>query len=1320
MATTQSPIPPREPTEQVQTLLEAQTVATPYDNDVTLLYKRANVVQMPLRLMVVRPRTPEDANIPHGTNAYVFESLQEIVYRLAVQGESLSSIYDIINHYNALISIDDIVMVYYAIISQDDPDADYHTFINQAYRDISDLVTIDKFENQAELRIMHDTWLTDISNERAESIRRLEIINGIEHELDKVNAEEKLPFSPVTISSAIMSFSPTLNGRRVTPEDGLDIFDNAIPSKYVPYIRFNDKFGRAMSRVYTGGKIEDEPNYGVTIIPASDATAKNTIYMTLWLGDDKHTLQTAPRESFYIVIYHLDTNYLTVESPIGAEAKKGLIRDETVAFERTRSALQGLDFGTGKEIKVRGEFNIWNATFDETSFIDMILIDPVMNVYLYIEENIKPFALKKRLDVHYRSIFSDLTEGKTTTDEAYISNSASVSVTLTKKISEAGEVVDVFDTATKEVTQAMLPPGSEYIHVTISQAESRAVLDNFIPIFQLLMRYYLDESQEVLVPYLTYLPELAQLDILLAQRKHKPEPQAKTILALTKKTAVTKRGDAKINRLREQMPDLFVDAYARECQCGLQPIIVSLEEAEAWKQRRVGPALEERQVMPFPRTNPRVMFVCPNDDAPYPGLKYNRKLANSEIYPYIPCCYATDQMTPRAEGDALTKYQRYVRGEPVPPKRGAKAMKKIVTRKILSPNKVAVLPRAVENIIKAYSDEAVDIVRYGVLYSPNSLLHCIAVAIDDPNYIRLTTDEQREAYVLRIRQHMLATILPAMYKQEMYDYADQEITALLADGSKFLDPSLFYRGVEDIFNINIYTFSQPVGDTDLGSIDIPRFKIFHSRPKRSYRPTVVIIKNAGSESDALEYPQCELIADYDKDTETIIKLFGPNMTDVCHEALEEVMKTISWSLRANAFDARANLYYHIDHLRLFGMRAVSQFIDNNGKMRALTLDIGNNQTMTVATIPSQPENLPSVEGMIPVSIQTATTIFGEPTSVSRNAKGLVNGLWFRIMDIPNGEYVSVIPGKGFDAKPLGPPNPIISDGTAVTHRITRMRRTLAIITQVVKWLFNLARTKKNIDPAGFADAYMAVDQDAVPDSSTYYDITRVPRRLPIAETIEDAIRILEPVVPTLFYGGRIVMYNTTFLDRIVKMLRDYSILHMGLAIPRITFIENYYETEADFRRVVNSKTFITDRDLSAWLDSLKGSQYHTKYFNIRRNIEVAMGFTTDPFIYQDEDGRIYIIQNVVGGSKLKALAVAKTWIEHHVNVGADPALQDIADLQENVPVHMLYGISPSAVLIPIEDQTLNSPVFLRLVYYGSHIDKAVGKEARYGAMLEIL
>jgi hypothetical protein len=774
---------------------------------------------------------------------------------------------------------------------------------------------------------------------------------------------------------------------------------------------------------------------------------------------------------------------------------------------------------------------------------------------------------------------------------------------------------------------------------------------------------------------------------------------------------VNKRDFAKLARLQELAPDLFIDQYARVCQCQLQPIIVDAAEAEAWKQKRVGPAMLERPIMPFPVDNPQWNIVCPSDKAPYPGVKLNTKLTNQEQYPYVPCCFKKDQMTPGVN----SHYRDYVEHQPPDFTKGAKAEKEITTRKILAPSKVAYLPRAIESVVKHYSDEAIAMRRYGVIYSTNSLLHCVCVAIDDPNYIAQGTFALRNDYVTRIRQHMLATIRPALLKQEMYDYTDAEIVALMSDNNTFLDPDLFYRAVEETFQINIYAFSDdsPSG-TGMGSMAIPRFKIFHSRPLKLERPTVVIMTTQGSESDNLEFPHCELIVDIDRANGQIMKLFGPEMTEVCHSTLQASLKTITWTtMPDNTFDVHANIYNHIDHLNLFGLPAVSQYIDNNGKLRALTLN-ANGTLLTITTIPSQPENLPVTSDVIRSPINLALDLFGDPTGVTRNVTGEVTGLWFRIMDITNGEYVPVVPAVGLANVPIGKPDPLRPAGQNVTGRLSKLRRTLTIIKQIVRWLYELAKLTLPITPELFVSSYLSMNRAPIPDSADYYDLSRIPRRYPQVTTVEDGIRALSPIAPSLFQGGRVVMYSPDFANRIYQMVVDYSNLQTGKPAQPPSFIDGYYVIASDYRPAPHTKIFIGDEDLNAWLATTRSSQNYSRFYNIRSQIAVGMGFTQDPYLYEDEEGHVYIIQNVSGGSLDKAMSVAATWSLHRFNVGFNP------EPAETLDPYMIYGISPAAKMIPIEDHTQNQNAFSRVLYYGSQVHKLAGREGRYGAVLRIL
>lgn len=1380
-----------------------------YDNDVTLLYKAIVPYQVPTRLIIARLRDidSEYDAILMGTNTIVFESLAMIIRRLSEQGETPSEIYDIITAFSSRITYDDIAMTYYGYFIKNSPNQPQgYLLLNQFYKDMGDS-SIDRFQVSEDLDHYHGAWNDNILREYNQDLQRLQTITQIQTILATVATEEPIPFSPVTMTSSTKAFRPTIKGRPgpVTPKDGLDIFNQAIVSNYVPFLRYNDEYGKAFYRVYNGDKIENTPNYNITIIPSNLSNEKNTIYLTLWLGDPNNdgsaNIRGAPRDAFFTMVYHLENNYLSIETPIEIDPKKGLIQNEEIAYQRAQNSLRILDFGVGREIKVRGEFSIWNFDFDESIFLDMILLESVMNVYLYVEENMKPHALKKRLDIHYRSIYTDISEGTTGTVDPYISNSASVSITMIPERSQSTEIVNIMNFKTGQVEQREFPPDTPYVHVNMTRGASRETVNEFIGVYQLLMRFYLDNLRDtttydgVVNFYRSYLPELNRLGPLLEQRRRKTGTEPGIVQVNPRAEA----GESKLKQLQKLAPDLFVDRYPRKCVQKLQPTIITPEEVPFWRAKRL-PSGDERQIMPFPKDTKQWLFVCDSDENPYIGVRRNKVLSNRDIYPYFPCCTHTDQMTPGVK----SPYRDYIENRIPPIPVGAKADKPITTNKILASDRIGELPRSVNNILKKYSPYSVKMSRYGVNHNTNSFLHCICNAVDDPFYGRQPNSIAKDHYVSALRQYISQNTMPGLLKQELYDYTDDEIIDLLQDDTKFYDPALIYRAVEEIFAINIYVFT-PGDNITMGALEVPRFKIFHSRPPRLHRPTVVIFKTWGSESNGLLYPQCELIVDLDegnsnKDNKRIMKLFGEEMTEVCHKALTSTLKTITWSAQPdNTLVANSNIYYYIDHYSMFKVGTetipISQFIDENGKLRSLTLKVGIDQEVTIITLPSQPENLPVTKETRCINPEMALRIFGPPTAVTRDRQDQIDGLWFSILDIPYGEYVPLIPQviPYLNILPNGPPNPLLvpnndvipriafslalqnnAPPTAITRncqaqidglwfpiggnpygkyvsilpekipqlnnlpigppnpagnlnitgRLHKLRRTLNIITQLVRWLYELARATEPITVDSFVAKYVAQD-NAEGDSANYYNLDLIPRTLPITQTVGEAIATLTPLAPTLFEDERIVLYNQTFARRMVDMLRDYSNLRFGMPPDIIEYILGYYQLESDFKPIPFAKIFITEKELNAWLASLKSSQNYNQYYNIHDKIEVTMAFGSDPYLYKDTDGKIYIIQNVVGGNKQKALAIATQWARTKINIGFDP--QPLTEFVE----HMIYGISQSANLIPIYDNTNQEPLFVKLIYYGTQTElytdiraleekNTIHKLGRYAAMLELL
>ena len=1293
-----------------------EPITKPYDTDVTLLYKWAGYYKVPLKLMIVRKRTEEDVNVT-GTDELVFVSLSSLISDL------VDKKYDLIRVYNEIVEqipdmpVEDIVMSYYdaqkRILVTIKDEAIKKKTIAGFLEEINDFYSEfyptagdrKKFDGERDLNIYYDAWIgkiTEAYNDEADKLNTIESVQGY---LETLYEKPHLEVSPVAIKATTVAFKPTKNGKQVGIEDGYDIFNHSILSQYVPYIHYNgateeEKF----SKIFRGRSFDREPDYKLITVTGKKTRSLNTIFMKLWLGNldgnEDTELHEATKESFKDVVYYLDSNFLKITSPV--ETKEEKIQDEKIAIERVQKALANLDLGKSIEIKVSGELDVYDVPFHDLSLVDMILTESLFNIYLYMEENKTPYSKKKRIDVHYKSLYQEEEE-----EEEKTSNLSAVSATLIPKMQEVDFPIEVLEDD-GSVTKKMLPANTPYIHLNITKADSRKAISEFTLIFRLLMKHYKENYEEIEDLYLSFIPEIETLTVLEVEKEE--EEETEEVKETKKKGMLQEKG--RIYRLREKVPDLFISKYARRCQNHLLPIIINPDEEEEWKKRTFmykGKVME-RQIMKFPPDfyeQKQWNYVCPNDAAPFPGTKTNT-MANKAKYECMPCCYKEDQMDPKADSEynkcykihPKTKVQKQIRPGTI-----AK------TDRILAPYGLGLLPQAVENLVRQYHDGKVEMLRYGVPRSVNSLIHCACIAIDDPNYMN-KSEKKKEEYVTRIRQHILAITDPSLYKQELFDRTDEEIMDLLADGDVFLDPTLFFRGVEEIFRINIYTFVPPetIDIKDQGSIEVPRSKLFHARPSRTDRITVLIMKVKASEYDEFDYPQCELIIDKLEDNQ-MIRAFGTRMENECHEALMKVSRTITWLDDENILKAHENIYSALSYPSIIQYAAKSQFIDEYGKSRAITFTVQNKkgveEDITMVTPPSQPENIPRTDVLSYCSHETAMDIFGQPSSATKNVKEEVVGLWFKIMDLKNGIYIPISTKPKLDL-PAGPPNPIETSDVNVVERLHKLRKTLDFILQLIQWLFEIEKDiNPEIIPSDFANSYFQYGTDDQEDTADYYDLSLVPRDLPPMKTVRNAIKYMNKLAPTLFSEENVILYSEEFFVRIFDSLKNYYNSTIGIPAEPKPVIERYYTEEKDFQQQDRVTIFMNENDYKIWL--ARSSIGQTQTYLVKSVLNFKYLLSKEPYMYQNTDGKIYIIQNVQGGDKMRALNVALTWKNERINLRND------AEPIDEIYVHVIYGISPSGNLVPIEDQSKGNPEFLRLLFYD-----IPGETGRYASMLEVL
>lgn len=1235
---------------------------SPFDNELSLLYKWANSFEVPVKYVLVRPATPADQGLPNRIGDNVYEPLLSYILASLEQQVTLAELYTRVMALTTNLTNDDFAMIMTAaLVTRDIPLEEIRTMLNTFFRELRPDNPQTPFPQPQDLITSYQGWSQRFAQQMGRDRERLQVILELQEELARLSP---LHVSPLKVSQMRVLVTPTLPPRT----DGLDLFNQAVVTERVPFLQYNDEAGRRYYKLWK----EFPHNPNLIIQPAAKASAPNTFFFTLWLDPTRTN-----KDVFVEGTYSLESNRFIFPAPVkGEHGEIALLREISASFPT-------LTLENPTALRISGEFSMYDLQIDEASLMDMVMLVPLFNTYLYTEETTRPLAEKKRISLHYKSVTEGMDDDELkATGEGYIKSTSSVIVTLTpRQVGPEGEPVTLLINGAG--AQYTLPAGTHYLHLKVKKATNQAVAEKFIEIFRRLMFFYREHRAEVEAVYREFIP-------------------APTVpLRLPEDAKKKSKKNSRLDQLREKIPDLFVKRYARRCQAPFQPIIIEPHEIETWRRRQIldKGELRDRQILAYPPNKPNPFyFVCPDDANPYPGMKKNKNLGNEDKYPYYPCCYNTDHMDPAAN----THYNEYYRGVPYRKTQTQRATFKIKTDRFLEPGRLGFIPRQIMDVLGHYRGGNADFSRLGMPRGPNSLLHCVLVALNDATYLA-KSPEQQEAYVIAMRQYVAVTVIPALLKQELYDQSDAEIRGNLANTAQFLDPAFYYRALEEIFNINLYVFMPAEDDDNAGFLDIPRHKLFHVQAPRLDRQTVLIFKHWGATSDVITYPQCELIVDYDANTRQSTKVFGKPLTSLVHDALLLTDRNISYTLEGTETTVRSNFFSLVNYMEMVRGQAVSQLVDDYGKLRGLVLGNG----VTIVTPPSQPENLPVLAEPTLVPLEEARALFRDvaPTRAAKR-DGQVVGLWYALNDLEQGLFIPVQPTTALvEELPTGNPNPLEATGINVINRTRKLRRDLAFILQIIRWLYFLyLQQQPQGTPDDFISRFLILGAEVPADSATAYDLSRLPRHFPQVVGAEAGIAALAPLAPSLFQAGRVVMYSAGFATKIQQKIRELAREMIGVPLEIPQELEHYYERDTDFQPRPDTLLFVSERDLNLWYTSIMRPSY--KGLVIRQELSVEADLIDEPYLYREATGRIYEIQNVLGGNKLRALTVAQSWFHQKINPGfnADP-------LETNLPVHIIYSISTAGTPIVQEDLSHGSPVFLQLLMYGNN---------RYAAMLPLL
>ena len=1141
-------------------------------------------------------------------------------------------------------------------------------------------------------------------------------------------------FTPIDIKSATFLYKPVNDyGDEFTEEDGYDIFSYSNVSEYIPYIRYMDHKGQAWTKLYKEERIDELPDYDNIIVDIVGSEKNNTISAILWLGEIKNPgkkMYESQKDTFFKIIYNLDKkrndyNTLEIETILFKNEE-----NEKYTIQKVKDAFPMLNLvGTPKEGKIRCEFSIYNIKVNEKSFFHLIQNNTPYNYFFKTLENNIYFAFKKNVQLgFYRE---KLLDDKIKPDIKFVINQRTTLIEENKRL---------INSKNKQIDK-LIESGVDYIKIIINRSNSRDLLMSFIRALKLCLSSYVStkgKNNKLYIDklYDNYLPNLYDIGNI-------SDIKEKSI----------------IKHLKEVAPEIFVGGYARVCPPSRQPIIINAKNKKEWEDKGLIPR-------PFPKENP-YLFVCPRDpnkkgSAIYLGIQRNRGLKSRNEYPYVPCCFI------KPTDDEEGSYTRYINNQfsknPI-----AKVTILISRPSILPPFKPSYVPST--KIYNVLSKNEKNIYRRGTVFSPNSFLHCIADALF-PEYEKLKNDEDREEFVIKIRHKITENINPAVMKQELYEYSPKEIIDSINNVTSFFDPIYYYRSIEELYNINIFLFGIQSGIekdksiTDEGYIQIPNYKLFYSNYFKPERTNILILRNWGSDSNDLLIPQCELLVHYDFDDKILYKSFNEHIGKICYDALMNSIQTYTCILnRKNYTDQNPNpinpiivyknIYTIMDHFKIYSGKPISQYIDPYGKLRAINFEV-ENKIITICTIPSKPENLPIENKIYKIEYEYAIKYMGiNPSSISINTDDMVEGLWFNIIGIQQGEYIPIIPVNKsiFSKYPEGEKCYILSKNIEITNRLNKLRKYLNIIIQVIRWFFELFIDQYNnnlnfpkdkklqiqnlIKDKGilsveynlieiFLEWYTLTNQVDCDDSANFYNLDKIPYRFPKIKTLEDALdyiyNLSENFIVKDKNNKKILFYNNEFYKKIRSNLYNFN----KLSLDPITYIKGYYTNESDFKVNNNTILFNNDNDLEKWITNVMNDKINknTK-FSIRDKIGIKDWKLIEPYLFRNIDNKLYLIQNTIEGSKNAALFISQNWIDKGINYGYEN-LNELVKL----PDHIIYSVDDLgnlkvSVLITGDDNFTEKIDFsdpnkkiAQIFYYNPKNSKTGSK--KYAALLNIL
>ena len=737
----------------------------------------------------------------------------------------------------------------------------------------------------------------------------------------------------------------------------------------------------------------------------------------------------------------------------------------------------------------------------------------------------------------------------------YTPECGNITAYLTEKI------VDKKDPDIRNIKQMV--ENSYYVRVKISKARDIASVKIFQDILSKLIAKYNFEYERVVKFYEKFIP----------MEEHDNKAKLDVVEKLTKSNIDS---------------DIYVSNYTRFCR--QPPVFIDDKDEEMYTSRGL-------QVLTFPKDEtegsiPR-KYVCENDKYAYPGLRPNI-LNNSDKFPYLPCCFKKDQ-------SSKADYRYYYYGEEIVDTSANTHI--IKTNKLLNIGQLGYLPYNITEFFgNIDSNKNFEYYRQGISKSKNSFLECVIYAIKK---------EIKDLDISSIRRGLATKEYAASCKQEMFDFAIDDIIKKIQTETDYFDPDYFIHLLEVKYDCNILLFKRDT-DNPEGNLVIPRHNNGYFKTNYTSGKLIFVYEHEGNQSDNSKYPQCELISRWNKNGKVTDLQYTFDLSDDIAKYAMSIFKEM------NNFYVMNKQFPNIDFK--INANIISQSIDFYGKTRILNVNYNGNK-ITLFTEPLQPFAVENISSF---------TVYKVSDKVARE---FVSEIKLENVTVTNNLIQGTICGIKI-VLPLIESTIKNTRVQSVIDEYNKYKKLTRYITQYLFWLYSkyIGENKKSINIydnwSDFQSKNVTIDP-----SFDYKKVQNVFSR--------DS---------TLMKSGKLVIKSQDTLDRLAYVLRieierDPTKI---LLFSERKFIENYYMESCDFADYKYQIVLNGDDAVSKFIQS-----------NIQDDIQYKLGDTIlketlKPYFFKNDliDDKVYLAQNTT--TIRKAIEIYKIWKGQKYNVLYNP------------------------------------------------------------------